>query len=118
MTRTPLTLELFLKWREDKKKKKEEADKASREKRDSEVKTGKAMRSGRELFEFNADLFVDEDDVLDTEELEPEEKEDEGPVRYIEATGTSINLTITNNGEEEVNEDLFTDENIPDDEDE
>jgi hypothetical protein len=106
-----------LKWREDKKKKKEETDKASREKRATEVRTGGAMRSGRELFEFNADLFVDEDDVLDTEELEPEKDEDEGPVRYIEATGTSINLTITNNGEdEEVNEDLFTDENIPEDE--
>eukprot|EP01115_Flamella_aegyptia_P002867 TRINITY_DN1425_c0_g1_i1.p2 TRINITY_DN1425_c0_g1~~TRINITY_DN1425_c0_g1_i1.p2 ORF type:complete len:208 (+),score=67.24 TRINITY_DN1425_c0_g1_i1:672-1295(+) len=124
--RTPLTLELFLKWKEDKKKRREEEQKANREKRDQEVKTGKIMRSGREMFDFNPDLFVDEEDVLDTEELEPENV-DEGPVRYIDVTGTSINLTITNLKEEEdvnnqnsvaVNPDLYNEDEIPDEDDE
>jgi len=73
--RTPLTLELFLKWKADKRKQQTEADKVAKEKRDSDIKAGKAMRSGREIFEFNPDLFKDEDDVLDTEELEPEQEE-------------------------------------------
>eukprot|EP01115_Flamella_aegyptia_P002868 TRINITY_DN1425_c0_g1_i3.p2 TRINITY_DN1425_c0_g1~~TRINITY_DN1425_c0_g1_i3.p2 ORF type:complete len:85 (+),score=28.66 TRINITY_DN1425_c0_g1_i3:361-615(+) len=84
------------------------------------------MRSGREMFDFNPDLFVDEEDVLDTEELEPENV-DEGPVRYIDVTGTSINLTITNLKEEEdvnnqnsvaVNPDLYNEDEIPDEDDE
>ena len=130
-TRTPLTLELFLKWKEDKKKQQTEAEKAAKEKRDQDIKAGKAMRSGREIFEYNPDLFKDEDDVLDTEELEPEQEEDEGPSIYIDVTGTSIRTTVVehNEGKDEENEDdaqekvpveasLFTEEEIPDEEDE
>mmetsp|Transcript_22685 Transcript_22685/g.31586 ORF Transcript_22685/g.31586 Transcript_22685/m.31586 type:complete len:410 (-) Transcript_22685:42-1271(-) len=94
-TRTPLTLELFLKWKEEKKKERDEKEKQDREKRENEVKTGKAMRSGREIFMYNPDLFVDDDDVLDTEELEPEEEDEH--VINIQATGTSISLNITGN---------------------
>jgi len=57
------------------------------------------MRSGREMFVYNPDLFVDDEDVLDTNEL-PEEKEDEGPIIRIEVSGTSIS-TRTENGNEE-----------------
>ena len=126
--RTPLTKELFLKWKEDKKKKRDDENSEKKDKRDSDIKSGKTMRSGKEMFEFNPDLFVDEEDVLDAQELAPEE-EDEGPVRYIEATSTSISLTITNNDENEneeeeedgkvkVNADLFTEDDIPDEDDE
>jgi len=141
--RTPLTLERFLKWKEDKKKEREEEEKEIKAKRESDIKSGKAMRSGREMFIYNPDLFVDDDDVLDTTEL-PEEKEDEGPVIRIEVSGTSISLSkengdeegeeVENNGKEEesdeegennegegaveIQENLFVEEDIPDDIDE
>jgi len=111
-TRTQITLELFLKWKAEKKKEREDADQEAREKREQDIKSGKTMRSGREMFEFNPDLFRDEEDVLDTEELEPEEDQDEGPIITIDVTGTSIRTTITNNDE------LFNEEDIPDDEEE
>jgi hypothetical protein len=76
------------------------------------------MRSGREMFEFNPDLFRDEEDVLDADELEPElEEEDQGPIRTIDVTETSIKTTVTNsieeNGKEIVDETLFNEEEIP-----
>jgi len=116
--RTPLTLELFLKWKQDKKKQKEDVEKLSKEKREQDIKSGKAMRSGREMFEFNPDLFRDEEDVLDADELEPElEEEDQGPIRTIDVTETSIKTTVTNsieeNGKEIVDETLFNEEEIP-----
>jgi len=119
-TRTQLTLDLFLKWKAEKKKEKEDSDKAAREKREQDIKSGKTMRSGREMFEFNPDLFKDEEDVLDTEELEPEPEQDEGPIITIDVTGTSITTTITNNDPEHKveNTDLFKEEDIPDDDDE
>jgi hypothetical protein len=74
-TRTPLTKELFMKWKEEKMKKEEEQNKLDEAQRQQDIKSGKAMRSGREMFMFNPDLFVDEEGVLDTEELEPEAEE-------------------------------------------
>ena len=32
------------------------------------------MRSGRDLFVFNPDLFIDDENVMDVQELEPEVK--------------------------------------------
>jgi len=122
VTRTPLTLELFLKWREDKKKRKEESDQANKEKREQDIKSGKTMRSGREMFDFNPDLFIDEEDVFDTEELEPEEQDDNEPIINLELTGTSIRTRIENGKEEEeehkVQEDLFNEEDLPEEEEE
>lgn len=115
--RTPITLEVFLKWREDKKKQKEEAEKEQKIKREQDIRVGKTMRSGREMFEFNPDLFIDEEDVLDTEELEPEKEEDE-PAIYLSADGTSISTKVVNPGEgndgEKVNEELFNEDEVPD----
>jgi len=58
------------------------------------------MRSGREMFIFNPDLFVDEDGVIDVEELDPNDNKDEGPVINIEVSETSITTRITNADEE------------------
>jgi len=128
--RTPITLENFLAWKEEKKKEKLEQEKA----RNVEIKTGKAMRSGREMFTFNPELFKDDEDadVVDFEGLEPEDKY-EGPVVIIDATGTSIRRIIktedgeeyddTNGKKEETNQDqkssnvqeeLFVEDDIPD----
>jgi hypothetical protein len=63
---TPLTLELFLKWKEDKRLAKE---KAAAE-RKIQIKAGKTTMSGREAFEFNPDLVAGDDDLaFDEEEL-------------------------------------------------
>jgi len=99
-TRTPLTLELFLKWKQEKKKQKEKKLEEDRAKREEDVKSGKTMRSGREMFIFNPDLFVDEDGVIDVEELDPNDNKDEGPVINIEVSETSITTRITNADEE------------------
>lgn len=120
--RTPLTLELFLKWKEDKKKSKEakiaaEIQQAKKDSTDS--RANKAMRSGRALFTFNPDLFMDDEDadVVDLDEL-PQEDRIDGPIIELDVTGTSIRTTITNAGkeeqEEDVQEDLFVEDDIPD----
>lgn len=70
-----MTLEIFLKWKEEKKQKKEMEALESKRKREEAIKLGKAMRSGREIFEFNPELFVDDDDVFDTEELGENEED-------------------------------------------
>ncbi|PRP80333.1 CCCH-type zinc finger-containing protein [Planoprotostelium fungivorum] len=141
-TRTPLTRETFEKWKADKKKAKEEKELAEKSQRDADIKSGKTMRSGRDLFLYNPDLFVDDENVFETEGLEPEE--DDEPAIHLSATGTSITSTktggegsfiaydadgnlITNvsNKEEketvekvaklDVNEELFNEDDIPDD---
>jgi len=147
-TRTPLTLELFLKWKQDKKKEKEEKLASDKVQRETDIRSGKAMRSGREMFIFNPDLFVDDDGAVDVTELEPE-KEDEGPVIELEIGETSIKTRITNaetseqhqdsggegssqeepeekeetedqteNGKSEIQENLFTEEDIPESDEE
>lgn len=109
-TRTPLTKEIFLKWKEDKIKKQEEAKAAEQAKRESDIKSGKVMRSGREMFVFNPDVFnIDDDDVMDMSELEPDESDD-GPVINIDVTGTSITATRKGFGDEENNDGEGNDE--------
>eukprot|EP01097_Dermamoeba_algensis_P004240 TRINITY_DN2800_c0_g1_i1.p1 TRINITY_DN2800_c0_g1~~TRINITY_DN2800_c0_g1_i1.p1 ORF type:complete len:380 (-),score=140.34 TRINITY_DN2800_c0_g1_i1:176-1315(-) len=99
VNRTPLTLELFLKWKADKviqKKKKEEEEEA---KRKAELKPGKVgQMSGREMFTFNPELFIDDDDAID--EYEQVENID-GPIIELSATGTSISLNIKEGGGQE-----------------
>jgi len=71
---TPLTLELFMKWKEDKRLAKEKAALDRKEK----IKAGKAVMSGREAFEFNPDLIAGDDDyALDEEELRKNKEETE-----------------------------------------
>eukprot|EP01114_Cavostelium_apophysatum_P003681 TRINITY_DN1377_c1_g1_i2.p1 TRINITY_DN1377_c1_g1~~TRINITY_DN1377_c1_g1_i2.p1 ORF type:complete len:368 (+),score=152.10 TRINITY_DN1377_c1_g1_i2:166-1269(+) len=124
-TRTPITKESFLKWKEDKKKEKTEKQKADKDKRDADIKAGRTMRSGREMFDYNPELFQDDidADVVDIAEL-PEEQ-NEGPVITIDVTGTSIKTTVTNQegeeeegeeneGKQEIQEDLFVEDDIPD----
>eukprot|EP01118_Nematostelium_gracile_P004802 TRINITY_DN15730_c0_g1_i1.p1 TRINITY_DN15730_c0_g1~~TRINITY_DN15730_c0_g1_i1.p1 ORF type:complete len:373 (-),score=146.54 TRINITY_DN15730_c0_g1_i1:90-1208(-) len=130
--RTPLTLETFLKWKEEKKSERVAQESEASKKREADIKSGKIMRSGREMFIFNPDLFVDDDDAIDTSEL-PEQM-DEGPIMKIEVSGTSISTRdIKNengeteeegeeNGEEDgqeneekqIEESLFVEDEIPD----
>eukprot|EP01117_Protostelium_nocturnum_P004505 TRINITY_DN1626_c0_g1_i1.p1 TRINITY_DN1626_c0_g1~~TRINITY_DN1626_c0_g1_i1.p1 ORF type:complete len:390 (+),score=159.86 TRINITY_DN1626_c0_g1_i1:126-1295(+) len=92
-TRTPLTKETFEIWKAQKKKEREEKDAADKAKRDADIKSGRAIRSGKDLFTFNPDLFIDDENVFETEGLEPEE--DDEPAIHLSATGTSITSTKT-----------------------
>ncbi|EGG23410.1 CCCH-type zinc finger-containing protein [Cavenderia fasciculata] len=62
---TPVTLETFTKWKAEKKIQKEKAAKDAEEKRMADIKAGKTSMSGREMFVFNPDLFVDDDFAID-----------------------------------------------------
>lgn len=69
-TRTPVTLELFLKWKEAKDK--ERADRMTELKAVALKKLAKGERTrghgitGRELFQSNAEIFVDDENADDT----------------------------------------------------
>lgn len=89
-TRTPLTLELFMKW----KKEKAAAKEAEQKKHLKEVKANRNMRSGKEMFEFNPELFVDDESAVESSGLVREEDPDEGPVNILEATATSLSRTV------------------------
>lgn len=103
-TRTPVTLELFLKWKEEKAIEKQ----ASREPRKNEfskkmtrVERSRSQRlTGRELFQSNSELFVDDDGADDTllkasvdyiESEEETEAESSGAVKKDLVTTTTLN---------------------------
>eukprot|EP01101_Sappina_pedata_P010376 TRINITY_DN6526_c0_g1_i1.p2 TRINITY_DN6526_c0_g1~~TRINITY_DN6526_c0_g1_i1.p2 ORF type:complete len:385 (-),score=240.07 TRINITY_DN6526_c0_g1_i1:117-1229(-) len=98
---TPVTLDRFLAWKEAKKlrleKEKEE------EKKKSEVKHGgRGVMSGREMFVFNPELFIDDEEALEEEDLEQENDIDPNvPHNIVTVTGTSISLTRVHAKEED-----------------
>jgi len=131
---TPVTLENFLKWKADKKRKKEQTKKEAEEKRLADIRAGRTAMSGREMFVFNPDMFVDDDEALniDDEELgenqqdedgeNGDDNEDENQGEYLgnddEQSESNTTTTTTTEGEEiaiEVNQSLFiNEEDIPD----
>ncbi|KAM9987450.1 hypothetical protein ACTFIZ_005184 [Dictyostelium cf. discoideum] len=90
---TPVTLETFLKWKEDKRLQKEKAAKDAQEKRLADIKAGKTSMSGREMFVFNPDLFVDDESAIDTKSKEYEKTEEE-----IAALANQINTSLFTDG--------------------
>lgn len=83
---TPVTEETFRAWREKKIREKEEAEKARVRKA---KETGKGLR-GWDLWQENADLFVDDDEAQDLYEreesdLEPED-DDEPAAKHVDPT--------------------------------
>mmetsp|Transcript_7887 Transcript_7887/g.11968 ORF Transcript_7887/g.11968 Transcript_7887/m.11968 type:complete len:370 (-) Transcript_7887:32-1141(-) len=96
---TPVTLERFLEWRKKKraerKAKKEEEERGASSSSGSHGSDGqnKSM-SGRQMFVFRPELFVDDDDADDLNEYEREDdSDDDTPVNRIEVSGTSITRT-------------------------
>mmetsp|Transcript_28302 Transcript_28302/g.45862 ORF Transcript_28302/g.45862 Transcript_28302/m.45862 type:complete len:378 (+) Transcript_28302:135-1268(+) len=67
--KTPVTLETFTKWKKDKETRKAAAREAEKKER---IATRTSM-TGRDLFEYNPELFVDDDDAGDVEDYEREE---------------------------------------------
>lgn len=93
--RTPVTKENFMKWSADKaaqkKKDAEEADK----KRKAELKSGRTPMSGKEMFEYHPELFVDDDEAFQADDYVNNNPDEAGvvPEIIVTATGTSITLT-------------------------
>ena len=110
---TPITLELFLKWKEQKKKKREEEiEKRRKETAKSQGGAGLHALSGRDLFRYDPSLFQD-DEAADDERYEiesgdeeevGEEKEDvDRPLYDPEAQG-EVSLEVDDVGDEEEEE--------------
>jgi len=91
---TPVTLERFLAWKDEKRKRKEVDEKEKELKRKNDIKAGKSQMSGREMFVFNPDLFVDDDEALGEDSYVVQEDIDESiPHNIITVTNTSITRT-------------------------
>lgn len=116
-THTPVTLENFLKWKEEKKRKKEQVRKEAEEKRLADIKAGKTLMSGREMFVFNPDVFVDDDEAADDDAYRADDDyqtPDDTNNNDEDEEGTTVNNLAV-----QVNESLFAGgdiDDIPDDE--
>eukprot|EP00008_Paramoeba_atlantica_P012336 CAMPEP_0201477752 /NCGR_PEP_ID=MMETSP0151_2-20130828/2724_1 /ASSEMBLY_ACC=CAM_ASM_000257 /TAXON_ID=200890 /ORGANISM="Paramoeba atlantica, Strain 621/1 / CCAP 1560/9" /LENGTH=415 /DNA_ID=CAMNT_0047858581 /DNA_START=64 /DNA_END=1311 /DNA_ORIENTATION=- len=106
---TAVTLERFLEWRAKHRAKKEEEIREKEEaakKKDSKAERDlRKLLSGREMFVFKPDLFVDDDGAVDDEDYYRADSDDE-EVHELEATGTSLKRTVVVAGKkvEEVGE--------------
>jgi len=120
ITRTPVTLELFLEWRKKSQAKKiAETEEAERKKKEKKEGRTQGM-SGREMFIFNPALFVDDEEAFGAEDYEADDDDlPDGPERVITVTGTSISIEMRGDeeGEEKekeeggpIDESLFTGE--------
>ncbi|CAL1548078.1 unnamed protein product [Lymnaea stagnalis] len=75
---TRVTLETFIKWKERKKREKIEKHMADQEKKKADYKAGRTVGiSGRQMFEFNPDLILGDDDEAQEGDIEREREEDE-----------------------------------------
>eukprot|EP01094_Clydonella_sp_ATCC50884_P009905 TRINITY_DN1942_c0_g1_i1.p1 TRINITY_DN1942_c0_g1~~TRINITY_DN1942_c0_g1_i1.p1 ORF type:complete len:390 (-),score=161.04 TRINITY_DN1942_c0_g1_i1:328-1446(-) len=88
---TPLTLELFLAWKEKKRLLKEAALNEKRSKKKADVSSGRGGMTGRELFADNQALFVDDESACGSSDLVIKSE-----IRgfEIKVTGTSISRSF------------------------
>jgi len=85
---TPVTLENFLEWKRRKKAKKEADIVEAERKKSEDIKTGKKIMSGRDLFIYNPDLFMDDEEgAMETQEYAEQVEDNE---IELEITETSI----------------------------
>ena len=80
---TPVTLESFTKWKEDRKLKQAQEEKQRMKKKEADLKAGKLNASGRDLFTYQPDLFADDDEAADDIDYSVREDE-EGIDRKME----------------------------------
>jgi len=94
-TGTPVTLELFKKWKEEKRKDKEKLEREKNEREPSNKMSGRAMMSGLQMFEFNPDLFVDDEEALNQDDYvdHDDDFDPNVPHNIVTVTDTSITLT-------------------------
>eukprot|EP00128_Syssomonas_multiformis_P018331 Colp12_sorted_trinity150504_noHs@7385 len=99
-TLTPVTFESFLAWKEKKRLEKAKEEKAKEKKRAADFKAGVGTISGRELFSFRPELFVDDEDATDEKYIKDEDLANQQETRVTEDL--------------EVDEELFDEANIAD----
>ncbi|KAI7859343.1 hypothetical protein BDC45DRAFT_432907 [Circinella umbellata] len=76
---TPVTLESFNQWKKDRIAKKDAVEAAERKQKENRMKAGRNQgMSGKDLFDFNPDLGIDEDDEEDAIDLSQYERKEEG----------------------------------------
>ena len=76
---TPVTLESFNQWKKDRIAKKDAVEAAERKQKENRMKAGRNQgMSGKDLFDFNPDLRIDEDDEEDAIDLSQYERKEEG----------------------------------------
>lgn len=102
---TPVTLERFLEWRERKQREKEAKaergdETAASSDSTSAIKSKSARKalSGRQMFIYRPELFVDDEDAADEDTYAHSEDapDPDVPVNVIEVTGTSLTRTALN----------------------
>jgi len=113
---TPVTLETFKKWKEEKKLAKEKAEKEADAKRQADIKSGKTSMSGREMFVYNPDLFIDDDSAIDVKSKEYERTEEEKEADF--ALANNINQSLFIADEDDIPDMSDEDEDDEEEEDE
>ena len=117
---TPVTFESFMAWKAEKAKKKQEELEAKIKAEESKGKKDKSqMRfmSGKALFTYNPDMFVDDDAAGDIVFEDDEEKKQDNDDKTADfEKGASASAAAANNDEEvKVDKDLFEDAEGADD---
>jgi len=98
---TPVTLESFLEWKKRKKQKKEAEILEAERKKSEDIKAGKKIMSGRDLFTYNPDLFVDDEEgAMETQEY-AEQVEDNEIELVITETSVIRHVHEKTEGEDE-----------------
>ncbi|KAK3781615.1 hypothetical protein RRG08_029279 [Elysia crispata] len=93
---TKVTLESFLKWKERKRKEKQEKRVADQEKKKADYKAGRTVGiSGRQMFEFNPELMLGDDDEADEGVIERETEEGEEDTKCFEVTDDLWKMAAT-----------------------
>ncbi|KAI3658051.1 hypothetical protein MP638_006787 [Amoeboaphelidium occidentale] len=86
---TPVTLESFQKWKQDRMLRKQKEQDEQQRQREQAIKAGKSIgASGRELFTYNPNLLQDDDDVLDFDYNQREESDNEEEIE--KANGVEV----------------------------
>lgn len=65
-----VTFEVFLKWKEDRKLKKQAEIERRRKEEEKKSKEKRTLRTGRQLFNYDPTLFVDDEEAADDYEAE------------------------------------------------
>lgn len=78
---TPVTAESFAKWKQERKAKQEAEERAVQKSKETQIKAGKLIGSGKDLFTYRPELFADDEEAMEVDysKREEEEQEQEAP---------------------------------------
>lgn len=103
--KTPVTAETFLKWKADRRAKQEQEDRVREREKEAQIKAGKILHaSGRDLFMYNPEMFVDGDDD-EAMDVDYTQREDSDTEMQLPAAGDA-------GGSDEIDESAFLDDDL------